>query len=143
MIRYCLNLKLLKNPAMLLLTLSNLFGMAAYYIPYVYVTQHAQKSVKDHGEPLTLQQCALLLSAIGISNVLGRIMFGWISDRLTGRAIFGFRITALKINNVCLMLTAFNTLAIPFLTHYEFLLFDCVLFGLFIGMFQALFRNVL
>lgn len=82
----------------------------------------------------TPNEAAMLLSAIGISNVAGRLVFGLLSDNFGGKRICGssVKITALLINNCCLLVTALATIAIPFCPSYWLLMGDCILFGFFI-----------
>jgi MFS family permease len=64
---------------------------------------------------------------------LGRILFGWISDKISGKKLNGkTQITALTINNYCLLLSGLATIAIPVWDQYWVLMIDCILFGLFI-----------
>ena len=83
---------------------------------------------------VTSGEAAWLLSAIGITNVLGRIIFGIVADVCAGKRILGssVKITALLINNCCLLCTALTAAAIPFCPSYWWLMVDCILFGFFI-----------
>lgn len=45
-VREIFDLSVLRKPAMALLSISNIFGMTGYYIPFVYITQHVRKSIK-------------------------------------------------------------------------------------------------
>lgn len=45
-VRNLFDLSVLRQPAMVLLSVSNVFGMTGYYIPFVYITQHVRKSIK-------------------------------------------------------------------------------------------------
>lgn len=42
--------QILKLPAMMILSISNLFGMSGYYIPYFYIADFATNSVKRDGK---------------------------------------------------------------------------------------------
>lgn len=80
--------------------------------------------------PVSDSEAALLLSSFGISNVAGRLSFGLISDRFNGSLLFGrVPITALLINNLCLLSAGSATILIPFCTCYWALLLDCIFFG--------------
>ncbi|XP_054166022.1 monocarboxylate transporter 12-B-like [Oppia nitens] len=131
------DLSVLKQPVMVLLVVANIFGMTGYYIPFVYITQYAM-TISDGNEPVTSGQSAMLVSAIGISNVLGRLLFGWISDKISNKQICGLTITALTINNCCLFIAGFVTILIPLWNQYLILLIDCILFGLFISSYMSL-----
>lgn len=82
---------------------------------------------------MTPDQAALLISIIGITNTFGRLLFGYLSDRITKNgSICGLKITALGLNNICVILSGLAVIAAPFCTTYVAVIVDCVLFGLFI-----------
>ena len=85
-------------------------------------------------------KAAWILSAIGISNVIGRLAFGLISDRFSGTNIFFglIRISALFINNVCLLIAGLSVMAIPFCPSYWILMAISILFGFTICMYHLL-----
>ncbi|OTF73268.1 hypothetical protein BLA29_001418 [Euroglyphus maynei] len=128
-VRDVLDFSVLKIAPMALLAISNVFGMIGYYIPYVYIVRFA-----------TEQFDTWILSAIGISNVIGRLAFGLISDRFSGTNIcFGLvRISALFINNVCLLIAGLSVMAIPFSQSYLILMAISVLFGFTISSYMSL-----
>lgn len=134
------DLSVLKMPVMTLLSIANVFGMSGYYIPYVYIAGYAEESIYVGERKASANEAALLLSAIGISNVVGRLIFGLISDKFAGKRICGssVKITALLINNCCLLITALATIAIPFCPSYWTLMLDCILFGFFISSYMSL-----
>lgn len=113
-----LNFSLLKDPVFLLICIANIFGMLGFYIPYVYITDSSMM------KGIPSDQAAFLLSIIGITNTVGRLFFGWVSDRPS--------VDALLVNNVSLIFCGFCILAIPFCQTYTALVIDCTLFGVFV-----------
>lgn len=68
-----LDLSLLIDPVFLLFSLSNFLTSIGFYIPYVYTVSMSEK--------LDVQNPAYLISIIGASNLVGRIVLGFISDQ--------------------------------------------------------------
>lgn len=76
---------------------------------------------------------ALLLSVIGMFNTIGRLFFGFLSDLIARSGhIGGVPMTALALNNICVILAGFTVLAVPFCSTFVTLMTVCCLFGLFI-----------
>ncbi|KFD71499.1 hypothetical protein M514_06367 [Trichuris suis] len=118
------NYRLLSHPSMLILCVANIVGMLGFYVPFVYLTAYAESLGS------TKEQSSLLLSVIGITNTIGRVLFGWISDQRW--------VTALTINNVSLLFCgALTSLCMVFGT-YTLLMTYSVLFGLFIAPYISL-----
>jgi len=115
---------LLRDPKFLLICTSNLFGFLGFYVPFVYLPTLAQK------QEISPEQGALLLSVIGISNTLGRIVTGWISD-------FAW-VDSLFVVNCSLVLSASCVFLFPFVATYEMLLVVGALFGLSIAAYISL-----
>jgi len=87
----------------------------------------------DGDDLVSKERAALLISVIGITNTLGRLLFGYISDRIARNGTFaGIRMTALGLNNFCVLMAGLMVTLIPFCTTYLLVMLDCVLFGLFI-----------
>ncbi|KAI2809083.1 hypothetical protein BLOT_000225 [Blomia tropicalis] len=139
-IREIFDLSVLQIPAMALLSIANIFGMSGYYIPYFFISDYALENIYVDKRKVTSGEAAWLLSAIGITNVLGRIIFGIVADVCAGKRILGssVKITALLINNCCLLCTALTAAAIPFCPSYWWLMVDCILFGFFISSYMSL-----
>jgi len=66
--------KLLTNIPFLLLCLCNLFSTQGLYIPYVYLVELAMS------EGVTASSAAFLISVVGISNTIGRVISGAFTD---------------------------------------------------------------
>lgn len=68
-----LDLSLLVDPIFVLFSLSNFLTSIGFYIPYVYTVPMSEK--------LGVANPAYLISIIGASNLVGRIILGYISDK--------------------------------------------------------------
>ena len=82
---------------------------------------------------VTPDQSAILISVIGITNTFGRLLFGFLTDHIARNgSLCGLKITALDLNNICVILSGLSVIAAPYCTTYFAVIIDCVLFGLFI-----------
>jgi len=124
------NLELLGDPKFLLICASNTFGFLGFYVPFVYLP-----SLADSQLDISSEQGALLLSVVGISNTLGRIVSGWLSD-------FAF-VDSLFVVNCSLVLSALCVFIFPFVTSYGMLLTVGAFFGLSIAAYISLTSIVL
>lgn len=61
------NYEILSQPLFLLIAISNVFGMAGFYVPFVYLPNMAQL------QGIPVESANFLLSIIGISNTIGKI----------------------------------------------------------------------
>ncbi|UYV73366.1 hypothetical protein LAZ67_10002869 [Cordylochernes scorpioides] len=113
-----LDFTLLGDYSFLLLGFVNILGFMGYYIPFVYVTG----SAVSQGVPKN--QAVYLISAIGITNIAGRLIFGWLADRPG--------VSALYVNNLCLITSGLAVLAMPYCTNFSLALAACCCFGVFI-----------
>lgn len=113
-----LDFSLLKNNVFMLICISNIIGMVGFYVPYVYITD---SSIMKGVSP---DRAAFLLSVIGITNTVGRLLFGWFADRPG--------VSALLVNNISIALTGVCVFCLPFCSTYTMIVVDCVLFGLFV-----------
>lgn len=68
-----LDVSLLIDPVFILFSLSNFLTSIGFYIPYVYTVPLSIK--------LGIEDPAYLISIIGASNLVGRIILGYISDK--------------------------------------------------------------
>jgi len=108
-------------------------------VPFVYITQFAVTQVRDGEELVKADSAALLISVIGISNTIGRLCFGVISDIINRNGtIAGIRITALTINNVCLFLCGISVITIPYCLTYTSVLVASILFGFLVSAYICL-----
>jgi len=125
-----LNPTILKNPKFLLLGISNVFGFLGFYVPFVYLPSMAASH-----EGISEDQAALLLSIIGISNTIGRIISGYMSD---------FRwVDSLFVVNCSLILSSICVFIFPLVTTFPSFVVLGLLFGLFIAAYISLTSIVL
>ena len=84
-----MNFKLLADPLFLLIGISNAFAMIGFYTPFVYLPNMAIVTGVSVPDASFLVSVMLLLfsledffylQVIGISNTLGRVLAGWVSD---------------------------------------------------------------
>ena len=122
-------LGLLKQKIFIAIALSALF----YRLP----VPHALFFVPDHATSRGIDKInsAYLLSANGICDIVGRMGFGWISDRNWFTRVRGFSLAC--------VLTAIAALALPYSYSYESLMFCMVAFGLGAGASTPLINVIL
>lgn len=119
-----LDFNLLKDAAFMCIGISNVFGMAGLYVPFVYLVDAA---VKD-GIPQN--SASLLLSIIGIVNTFGRILCGYIADFP--------QVDSLLLNNMCLLMSTVAVAATPFCSSYISYIFVAIFFGIAISGYISL-----
>jgi MFS family permease len=118
------DVSLLKNPVFLFVAISNIFGMLGFYVPFVYLIDSAvNKGIEK-------DQAAFLLSIIGITNTIGRVLSGVISDLP--------QVSALLMNNLCLLLSGICIAIVPFCGSYGAYVGMAVFFGLFVSGYVSL-----
>ncbi|KAI5636277.1 major facilitator superfamily domain-containing protein [Phthorimaea operculella] len=115
---------LLKDPAFMLIGLSNFFGMAGLYVPFVYLVDAAKFNGVD------ASSASLLLSIIGVTNTFARIGCGFIAD-------FPW-MDSLVLNNACLAIATVAVGLTPFCTTYITYICVAVAFGIAIAGYISL-----
>lgn len=125
-----MNFKLLKDPLFFLIGVSNFFGMMGFYTPFVYLPNMAAQY-----EDISVDDASFLISVIGISNTLGRVLSGWISDLPW--------VNSLVVTNVALVLSALSVFLFPFCASYTSFVILALLFGLFVAAYISLTSIVL
>ncbi|XP_005104289.2 uncharacterized protein LOC101856201 [Aplysia californica] len=110
-----LPMKLLGNYQFLLLlitfTMWTAQSVSLTYLPDLAVSLNIGRS-----------DAAFLISIVGIANVLGRLLAGFITDC--------FRLPSIWLYVVALLMAAVTNLAFPFCNSYIFLQISCAVFGL-------------
>ncbi|XP_023030016.1 monocarboxylate transporter 14 [Leptinotarsa decemlineata] len=99
-----LDFSLVKDPVFMVLGISNIFGMGALYIPFVYLVESAK------AEGIDASSASFLISLIGILNTVGRIIFGYIADSP--------KVDSFLVNNLCLIICAISVALTPFCHTY-------------------------
>ncbi|XP_046542426.1 monocarboxylate transporter 12-like [Haliotis rubra] len=125
-----LSFSLLKNLVFLLFAISNFFTSIGFNMPFIYLPDRAIESgVETHN-------AAFLLSVIGIANTVGRVIFGWLSDRKG--------VNRLALYNSALTICGVATALSPFCGgSYPLLIVYAACFGVFIGVYVSLTSVVL
>ncbi|XP_006614015.1 monocarboxylate transporter 3 isoform X1 [Apis dorsata] len=119
-----MDVSLLKDPVFLLIGISNVFGMAGLYVPFVYLLDAA---VLDN---IDKTLASYLVSIIGITNTLGRVACGYIADFP--------QVDSLLLNNICLIISTVAVAAIPFCHSYPAYIIMSILFGIAISGYISL-----
>lgn len=114
-----LDVSILKNPVFLLFAISNLCTSIGFNMPYIFLPERAREANID------ANRAAFLISIIGITNTLGRVLFGWLSDRPY--------VNRIMLYNSALTVCGIATALSPFCYNYELLCLYAAVFGLFIG----------
>ncbi|XP_022660987.1 monocarboxylate transporter 10-like isoform X4 [Varroa destructor] len=119
---------LLSNPAFVIICLSNLIGMMGFNIPFVFIADAAVTMAKVDKEA-----ASLLVSCIGITNMLGRLLFGRISDSP--------HVNSLTVNNVTLAISGIAVAITPLalvIGGYTAAMTVCALFGFMVAAYILL-----
>ncbi|XP_045769732.1 monocarboxylate transporter 4 isoform X8 [Maniola jurtina] len=119
-----LDVSLLRDPAFMLIGVSNVFGMAGLYVPFVYIVDAAQLNGVEQS------QASFLLSIIGITNTIGRIACGWVAD-------FPW-MDSLLLNNICLVIATISVALTPFCYSYATYVCVAIAFGIAISGYISL-----
>ncbi|WAR28836.1 MOT9-like protein, partial [Mya arenaria] len=100
-----------------LFMLSSFLYSLGYYVPYIYLPDTAIEFGINELE------AAWLLSIVGITNTVARVLFGFLSDRKWVNRLF--------LYNTALVICGVSTTAAPFLTSFWSLVVYSTLFGVF------------
>jgi len=118
-----------KKPVFLLFCMTMFLFCFGYHVPYTYTPDRATAL----GVPRN--KAAFLVSIIGISNVAGRLLFGWLGDiNVNCRFWLG--------GTMCLLGGA-SSCCVHWCNTYDTMVVYCVLFGVFSGCWVSLFPVVL
>lgn len=119
-----LDVSLLKNPGFMCICLGNIFAMIGFYVPYVYIVDRAMMAGIDK------TQASFLLSVIGITNTIGRVISGFLADVRS--------VNSLMLNNVNMLIAGVCILLTPFCNTYPLLVLAALVFGLTTAAFISL-----
>ncbi|GFG36188.1 hypothetical protein Cfor_06406 [Coptotermes formosanus] len=123
-----LDMSLLRSPTFLLLSLSGFITMMGFYVPFMYVTDRAEMSGMEPSMSIWL------VSTIGITNTIGRVVCGMVSS-LPG-------VDALFINNMALTVGGIATIVSGVSLSFGYQIFYSSVFGLAMACFASL-RSIL
>ncbi|CAG9765290.1 unnamed protein product [Ceutorhynchus assimilis] len=119
-----MDMSLLKDPVFMFIAISNFFGMAGLYVPFVYLTDCA---IADGIEPT---KASFLISIIGITNTFGRVACGYFADFP--------QVNALLVNNICLIISTIAVAATPLCHTYAAYVVMAVAFGIAVSGYISL-----
>ncbi|KAK7869035.1 hypothetical protein R5R35_002983 [Gryllus longicercus] len=119
-----LDMSLLRSPTFLLLSLSGFITMMGFYIPFMFITDRAEKYGLDKN------LAVFLVSVIGITNTVGRVGCGILTS-FPG-------VDSLLINNVALTIGGIATMFSGIDTSAGYQFFYASVFGLAMACFASL-----
>ncbi|XP_021379012.1 monocarboxylate transporter 13-like [Mizuhopecten yessoensis] len=119
---------LLKSPTMLMYGASCLFVMFGFFIPLNFLPVWASEV------NLSSAEGAFLISFMGISNTVTRVLIGYITDKPWANSLI--------INNTALLIGGVSTCFVPFYTTFVTLTIYAVVFGAVLAAFICL-RSIL
>ena len=115
----CVDTDLFTNPVFILFVVSNFLTSLGFNVPYIYVVDQAtQLNIRP-------EYADYLLSTIGISNSIGRIILGLIGDLK--------HVNRTYLYSVLITLCGVSTIVEPFCQSFHSLLAYAVVFGLTSG----------
>jgi len=117
------NPRLLVNVPFMLLALSNFFATQGLYIPYMFIQTYAE------GQGVSSVNAAFLISIIGITNTVARILTGLVTD-------LPF-VSPLIVTTLALGIGGIAPLAIAFCTEYWSFALCCTIFGISLAAWVA------
>ncbi|XP_045199403.2 monocarboxylate transporter 12-like [Mercenaria mercenaria] len=123
------DLSLLKDLIFLMFVISNFCTSIGFNMPFIFLTDRAV----DEG--ISEESAKWLVSAIGISNTVGRVLFGFLADRQG--------VNRLMLYNTALTICGVATALCPLAYTYSLLVVYACVFGLFIGVYVSLTSVVL
>ncbi|XP_033724502.1 monocarboxylate transporter 13-like isoform X1 [Pecten maximus] len=115
---------LLSRPVVVVSALSSFLFMLGSFVPYNFLPALANDL------HLSTFESSLLISIIGISDTMTRILVGYISDKPWANSIL--------INNVVLITGGVATIFVPFYGQFEVLAVYAIVTGATIGVFMTL-----
>ncbi|KAK2148417.1 hypothetical protein LSH36_499g02041 [Paralvinella palmiformis] len=126
--REILDFTVFKDAVFILFIASNFFTSLGFCIPYVFLPDRAKLL------GCSRKQGAFLISIIGISNTVGRVVFGFLSDRKG--------VNRLMLYCTVLTLCGISTMASSLCVTYPLLAVYAGLFGCFVGRWRCAHRGL-
>lgn len=113
------DISIFRNVAFCMFLVSTFFYSLGYYIPYIYLPVTAMEAGIDEF------RASFLLSAVGITNTVGRVIFGFLSDRKC--------VNRMVLYATALVICGAATCVGPLLTSFGTFLVYSIVFGTFSG----------
>lgn len=120
---------LLKDTIFLMFVVSNFCTSIGFNMPFIFLTDRAVDEGISEG------QAKWLVSIVGISNTVGRVLFGFMADRKGVNRLF--------LYNTALLICGVATALCPLCSTFPLLVVYACVFGLFIGVYVSLTSVVL
>ncbi|XP_022797358.1 monocarboxylate transporter 13-like isoform X1 [Stylophora pistillata] len=120
----CFDMSVLNNRGFVLWTVATTIAGFGYFIPHFFLVRHSE----DLGIPLS--QGSWLISYLGISSALGRLLFGRISDACSFKNIHIYR--------SCMFLSGLASVLCPLASSYWALVVYVVVLGILDGSYIGL-----
>lgn len=114
-----LDVSLFKSPTFMLLAFSGFFTMMGFFVPFLYISSRAQDAGMETGA------ADMIVSAIGITNTVARIVCGLLSS-FEG-------VSALHLNNVAITIGGIATIFSGYILEPWYQYTFAVIFGIAIG----------
>jgi len=121
--------RLMTSVPFLLLMLANLFSTMGLYIPYMFLPKQAE------GTGMSSVDASFLISIVGISNTLGRILSGLLTDLPC--------VDPTMVTTIALGLGGFCPILMTFCSSYISFVIISILFGVFLSAWCAVTPPVL
>ncbi|CAG5118616.1 unnamed protein product [Candidula unifasciata] len=122
------DIRLMLSPVFALLVLSSFVTLLAFYVPFFYFPE------KGVLVGMSESSATFLLSIVGITNTIGRLLCGWLADRPW--------VNTLHLNNSALILAGIALLFCPLCKSEEPLAALAAIFGLCVAVYVSL-RSIL
>ncbi|KAL7644471.1 UNVERIFIED_CONTAM: hypothetical protein RMT77_005303 [Armadillidium vulgare] len=122
--REMMDFSLLKNPCFLVVGIANMIGMLGFYTPFVYLPGAAIEKGIDK------DSATLLVSIIGITNTIGRVLSGLIADIP--------KVDPLWVNNLSIIFSGVCMFLTPFANSFGAFVAIAVFFGFFVSAYISL-----
>lgn len=113
------DLRIYTDTVFIIFSISSFLGMIAFYIPFMFISDYAVRNFETERD-----MASFLISGIGLTNIFGRLFWGWLADRPN--------MDPLIIYNACILLVGVVLGFVPLCTDYTGLMAVCVVFGFFV-----------
>ncbi|KAJ1524199.1 hypothetical protein ONE63_010720 [Megalurothrips usitatus] len=120
-----LDMSLFRDIIFMLFTISNFLTSVGFYMPYAYISAYGEKTVG-----LSKLESSLLVSVIGIANLIGRLVLGYVSDKPW--------VNRLLVYNLSLTIAGVGTVLVVVCNDFWSLAIYASVFGFTIGAYVGL-----
>uniref|UniRef100_F1L0U5 Monocarboxylate transporter 3 n=1 Tax=Ascaris suum TaxID=6253 RepID=F1L0U5_ASCSU len=123
-----LDISLFTSPSFIILAISGFLTLCCLFVPFIYLGEQASQV------GVSKERQAFLLTSLGVTNIVGRILCGIISDLPS--------VDPLMVSNVAIIAGGVGTFCVPLLTEYWMYVIYTIPFALAVASFGAL-RSVI